>query len=146
MPNLTYQEERWADCWKEIDPLWQAHAEETGLDIQPDNTGYAALDARDFLILITLRVDGHLVGIHRSILGPNLHHLHEWYAVGDGWFIIPAYRRGWAAYRLLQYAEDAARKRGCAFLYQASPCWHALDSLLKRAGWQATDTLYRKEL
>ena len=143
--TTTYAIERWQECWEEITPLWEAHGRELGRAMAPDQARYRALDAAGLLLLATMRDEGRLVGIHRSVLGPDLHQISTWYAVSDGWFVLPSARKGMAALPLLDTAVAEAQARGLTALYQPSPVGHEIGALLRRQGWTHTDTLYKKE-
>lgn len=145
-PEITYQIEPWADCAEEMVGLWRSYGVEAGLEVAPDNETYRLLSDDGALILATMRADAELVGIHRSIIGPDLHFGGKPYAVCDGWFVLPAWRRGQAALRLLALAEDEARKRGCASIVQASSPHRPIDRLLARLEWDRGETLFRKWL
>ena len=146
MPKATYQLERWIDCYDEIEALWDAFSIEAELDVSPDEGAYKLLDENGVLILATMRVDDELVGIHRSVLGPDLHNRGKFYAVGDGWFIHPDFRSFGAARRLLACAMDGARQKGAHAMYQSSSIRRPIDCLLVREGWKETERLFRIEL
>lgn len=146
MSNVTYQEDKWADCQDEVGALWDAHAKETGLQINPDNGLYVTIERQGLLLFATMRADGQLVGVYRCVLGLDLHNKRKIYGCGDGWFILPRWRLGMAAIRLLWCAEEIARKRGIDYLYQVSPVWRDIGPILKRDKWTMTGVLYQKEL
>lgn len=148
MPRSDYRRafkiERWKDCREELAPLWKAYADEAEIEVEPDDQVYEWLE--DDIILATMRGYGELVGAHRSIIGPDLHRAGETCAFCDGWFVLPEWRQGRAAFHLLWLAEDEARKRGCASICQSSSPHRPIDNLLDREGWTRSETLYRKRL
>ena len=146
MSKTTYQIEKWADCWDEMEALWDAFSIEAEIDVSPDNAAYELLDETGVLILATMRVDDELVGIYRSVLGPDLHNRGKMYAVSDGWFIHPHFRSYGAARRLLACAMERAKQKGAHAMYQSSSLRRPIDRLLVREGWKETERLFRIEL
>lgn len=150
---MTYQIERWADVWQEMEPHWQAHWREVAMHqaqikLNVDVQGYSTLEAQGMLHLVTVRHDGVLIGYHLSIVRPHLHYQDTLHAYVDVYYVAPAHRKSLASVgaRLFQYAETTLRQRGVKKVLSGTKMMKDMARLFEAQGWTETERLFTKYL
>ena len=146
MANVTYQREYWADCWREVDVLWKAYAEEMRLEIDVDHETSLTLEQEEALFFVAMRADGDLVGGLRAICSPSLHCIGEVFAVSDGWYILPLWRTFKHANRLMRCMLDVVQQHEITWFYQSSDAQYPIGKLLERQGFEHIADTYRIQL
>lgn len=149
---VTFQEERWSECWTEMQKLWDNYWHEVRNEQELDEPNpahqvYEAYEKTGNLQLITVRnVAGELVGFHVTMI--SYHHQRRTVLCGffDLWYLDPAYRKGLTGYSLLKHVEVGLRKRGVQCLYGGSSTRNDVGALFERLGWSQAETLYTKKL
>lgn len=148
----TYQEEPWALVCHELLPYFTASwleveaSEVPELTLNPDFARYDALAAQGALQLITAREDQRLLGYHLSVVYHHLHYQGVLAAHTDTFYLLPAQRKGWTAYRLLQAVEAAWRRRGVQVAIVMGKQERPMNGFFQRLGWQASEQTYVKRL
>lgn len=110
--NLTFQAESFRRILPELEPLHEQHFAETeqhlkGSLLQPNYDYMAERERTRGLIQFTARTeDGKLVGNLRMYINRSMH-TGDLVAEEDTFFLLPAYRKGYAAASFLRYAEEA---------------------------------------
>jgi len=122
---VTLQFERWADCWRDLLPIWQGpHARETvapqdwRLQVNPNVEGIQNLEDAGALVLCTLREDGRLIGYCLALVLPDFSCQQVLMGNIMLYYIAPPFRgQGWWT-RMLTLMEDDLYLRGaaCSFL------------------------------
>jgi hypothetical protein len=82
-------------CWNESTENKAdtcAYYGERDFQIEPNTTAYLNLSEQGFLVVITLRVKGQLMGYVMGILYPSLHHKNILCGIGDSIYIEPGFR------------------------------------------------------
>lgn len=113
---ITFQLERVATCWDEVDTLARQHAASAQgyrrhEPYNPDKARYIANNDTGFFQLITVRDEGQLIGYFGVYVTPSMHS-QRLLAVEDTFYIHPAYRQGRLALRVLKYVEAHLAKLG----------------------------------
>ena len=154
-PSLSYQVERWTSYAADAPPLWEQHYTEVALDqdvipLDMDVERYAALDAQDILHIVTMRTvpAWQLVGYHTSLVSPHLHYKRTLVAAVDLYYVLPAYRQGWAGVRLFREAERTLKARGVVKIASGTKLHAGLDMtrLFQYLGYRTTEQLVTKLL
>lgn len=113
-----YKWEKFSAIVRELLPLWQRHWDEiatssrTSLPFEPDFTSYYNMEAGGFLHILTVRIDGELVGYVFNIIGPYLHSANAKAAHTIMFWLAPEHRHGWTGVRLLRLNRRGLRERG----------------------------------
>ena len=132
-------------------PEWTAlharqHAEmNTAGDLAPLNVNldaYRALDAAGVMSFVALRADGALVGYNLSFVQPSLHFQTTLCAVQDGLYIVPEWRRGMGALRLLRATQRDLEARGVRRWLVNEVVGHPLGRMFKAYGFQPVETYH----
>jgi len=152
--SLTFAVEPWADAQPEIALLLPLHWKEIALDqhliaLDMDWAAYAELARVGMLHVVTARSEGRLVGYFLSFIRLHLHYQTSLTAFEDMFFLLPAWRRGWAGVRFFQFVEQSWRALGverAAISYKLHFRDGRVGRLLTYLGWQATETNYTKYL
>ncbi len=147
--GLSFGVEYLADIVDDIHPLHEAHFQETekhrlgfGLDIDYDYL--IATERSGGLIQFTARTeDGRLVGNIRMFLDTSLH-TGTLYASEDTFFILPDYRKGFAALRFWQYMEQIVRQLGAREIRTDSKVINKVHKLNEYCGYTHVANKYVK--
>lgn len=149
---IAFQVERWADVWREMEPLWERHWREVAMHqehvkLNVNVSAYCTLDERGELHLVTARRDdGVIVGYHLTIVRPHLHYQNTLHGYVDVYYLAPEYRRGAAGYRMLRYAEETLSRRGVKKIISGTKLHLDVSQLYQRMSWEATEIVYTKIL
>lgn len=146
---VTFQTERFADVWEEIQPLLLRHWDEVAVkeafgSLEVDETRYRLMDDAGFLHITTARDSGRLVGYAAYFIYGNLHYKSRVIADADVFFLMPERRNGLLGLRLLRAAEAAVKARGAQVIVQKVKVAHDCGALFRRMGYQLTEHLYMK--
>lgn len=142
--SLVIRAERFRDILSELESLHEAHYEETekhrqGLKLIPDVQGALADERAGALVQITARHAGRLVGNLRVYIRTS-RHTSTRYMVEDTLYLLPEYRRGRAAVRMLQFMEQSMRLLGVLEMRATTKAVNRTDKLLEFMGWQPVAT------
>ncbi len=129
----------------DIKELLEMEWSEYGLDwpfgLNPDWTFYTTLETQGALWCFTMRQDGKLCGYVIFILSNHPHHKHKTCAKMDLFYVLPQFRAGFNSVKLLKYAEE---RMGADFVMLSCAHGSRVDSLYKRMGYSAVETVYVK--
>ncbi|MBO9680964.1 MAG: GNAT family N-acetyltransferase [Acidovorax sp.] len=142
--SLVLRAERAADILPELEALHRAHFAETekhrhGLPLAPDIEAGLADERRGALVQFTARHEGRLVGNLRMYLRTS-RHTGTRFASEDTLYLLPEFRKGRAAMRLLQFMEDSMRALGVLELRASTKKVNRTDKLLEFMGWTPVAT------
>lgn len=148
--NLTFQAESFRDILHELDPLHQAHYEETerhlaGIALTPNYEYMAQRERAGSMVQFTARdQDGQLVGNLRMYLGKSLHTGRR-FAEEDTFYLVPAVRKGFAALSFLRYAEQClVEVLGMREIRASTKTVNKAGALLDYRGYQHVANQYIK--
>lgn len=124
-PVLSYRLESFPVFWLASAALRAAHAEEMVHDPRmfrkEDENGYLLSWFAGTLQIVTVRDGDEMVGYFGTALRPHPHYADTLAAYEDAYFLLPAYRRGYAGVRLIREAEAFARAAGAQIFYICVP-------------------------
>lgn len=146
--------ERFSAIARELIPLWQRHWEEVASDrdrvpLDPDFDQYYRLDLEGILRILTVRVDGELVGYSFSVIGPHLNYRSTLTAHTEKFWLAPEHRSGWTGVRLLRLTRRGLKDRGVklhTINIKLSFQNGRVAKLLSRLGYTADEISMRKVL
>lgn len=146
----VYAVETLALCWDEGQELLQEHWREIALNrdqivLAPDLASYQDMERRGQLLLVTMRVEGKLVGYHASLIRPHLHYRHSLTAFTDVFYVKPEHRLGRNAMHLFEHVEYQLKNRGVERMYAS--CKLSLDLLplfTRVLGWTEIERVFSK--
>lgn len=150
--TITFQREKLATLWDEIQPLWRLHWEEFAIDrdkipLGPDKEKYLRLDAGKTFYLITIRDGDELVGYWMGFVDTGLHYETIVQGHTDIFFAHPRYAgRPFMILRLLEEKEKLERDLGAKRVYVCEKIDHPLDAIMERLGYRLTERIYSKLL
>jgi hypothetical protein len=139
---------RFAFIAQELPPLFEKHWREVALNhdsvpLSPDWERYFQLDAKGILQVLTVRVDGDLVGYHFLTVYPHLHYAKTWWAETDIFWLHPDHRQGLTGYKLLKLPRDWLRAAGVKH-HTLRTKLHipSFEPILQRLGYVPIETVY----
>jgi len=113
-PELRW--ERFHAIAHELPTLFTEHRRELWLypdvPLDPDWDKYYALDIAGTLRILTVRVDGALVGYLFGLFGPHLHSARTMHSGVDMLWLDPLYRQGWTGFKLFKEFLRASKEWG----------------------------------
>lgn len=147
---ITYQRERIADLWNEVQPLLEQHWDEISahkdIPLDPDVARYNAAEAAGWLRAYTAREAKTLIGYAAFMVAPSLHYRASVQAVQDVVYVAPE-RRGRVGIELLRFANLQLRAEGVQLVYQHQKVAHpALGVVLRRIGYQHVENIWAMRL
>ena len=139
---------------RELLPLWQRHWEEIAEDkdrvpLDLDFDAYFRLDLEGVLHILTVRVNGELVGYTFNLIGPHLHHHSTRTAQTEMFWLAPEQRSGWTGVRLFRLTRRGLRDRGVKLHhvnFKLSFKAGRVGKLLSRLGYRPSDIVMRQIL
>lgn len=142
--SLVLRAERLADVLPELDVLHRSHFAETekhrhGLPLAPDIEAGLEEERRGTLVQFTARHEGRLVGNLRMYLRTS-RHTGTRFASEDTLYLLPEFRKGRAAVRMLEFMEDSMRELGVLELRASTKMVNKTDKLLEFLGWTPVAT------
>lgn len=149
---ITFQVEKFSDCYLEAIPLLIQHYEEVathkkGKPLDPDHGRYQMLENEGMLRIFTARDDGKLVGYFVSMVMPHLHYSSTIYAMNDILYIDPAYRGTTLAYRMFKGAmKDLKENTNTAIVIIHMKVKHQFRGLLTKLGFEQTEENWEVQL
>ncbi len=142
------QEESLHRVIREVIPLSYKHYQEIGLTYpyDPNIDGILDFAIADKVTLITIRYGELLVGYALYLIGPFKHSMSTEYASLEAIYILPAFRNGFLAKRVLNFGEEKVKEKGAKFITVASTEKYPIAKLLSFAGYEPLEVLYVKRL
>jgi hypothetical protein len=136
--------EKFSAIVHEIRPLNQ-----DTVPLDPDWDRYLALENADLMHVLTVRVDGSLVGYVFVCVGPHLHYASTKWAVVDMFWLNPLYRVGWTGVRMMRDLEKGVSEIGAKVLH-ISHKMHVkegrVSSIFRRLGYRPIEEIWAKTL
>lgn len=125
--------------------LFRAAGAEVGIDyeIEPDFEEYRLLIASGDYVFIGAEDDGKPVGYIGILFTPSLFNRQVVQAIVDSFFVLPAYRRGLVAGRLIEKAELFVKGRTGRMVFQCE-AGNPLSRMLERRGFRVVDCTFEK--
>ena len=164
---ITYQVEKWDDCYNEAIPMLEAHYLEIATDkaikpLDPDLDRYQAMEEAGVLRIFTVRhtpdpadasitiapdlLQGRLIGYFVSIIMKGLHYQQTTLAINDIMYIDPAYRGGTVGYRMMKGAAADLKNLGADILTIHMKTDYPFRSLLEKLDYHLTEENWEKVL
>ncbi len=164
---ITYQVEKWDDCYEEAIPMLEAHYVEIATDkalkpLDPDIDRYEAMEKAGVLRIFTVRYvpetvvlvepeehverPGILIGYFVSIIMKGLHYQQTTLAINDIMYIDPAYRGGTVGYRMMKHAALDLKNLGADILTIHMKTDYPFRSLLEKLDFHLTEENWEKVL
>lgn len=147
----TVQVEPWSAMLPEAEGLFPLHWRELAvrqdkIKISIDRERYAILEQKNMLHVVTVRVDGRLVGYAVAFVLPHMHYKDAGdMAMTDMYFILPEFRRG-AGLKLFLEFERSLKARGVVNAMTSCKVHSDNTEFLEGLGWQWTDKTFCKYL
>jgi hypothetical protein len=148
--GLVFQVERIRDIVDEIHPLHEAHFAETekhldGFNLNADYDYFVACEREGGLIQFTCRdiETGKLVGNIRMYVRKSLH-TGTLCANEDTYYVLPEFRKGFAALRFWQFMEDCLKSIGVREIYTDSKVVNKVHKLNEYCGYKHVANSYVK--
>jgi len=153
---ITYQIEKFMDCYDESIPMLEAHYLEIATDkhIKPldaDLDKYLAMEDAGMLRIFTVRDQaednkGRLIGYFVSFVMKHMHYSQTTIALNDIMYIEPAHRGGTVGYRMMKLATEDLKNLGAEVLIIHMKVDYPFRSLLTKLGFHLTEENWEKVL
>mgnify|MGYP001163398505 FL=1 len=143
---MIFQLENLSSCWGEVWGLAMKCMTEKGLIYHPDYQRYKEYEQCDNLYIVTVRTrEREMVGFAMMYVFRSMH-TQMLGAQEDLFYLLPDYRKGWTALRLLREVEDEARRRGCSEVSMVTEIGSVAGAILDAKGYAITSRNHRKIL
>jgi len=166
---ITYQVEKWDDCYEEAKPMLEAHYIEIATDkaikpYDPDLERYLAMEEQGMLRIFTARDrpdqeedypmnpltadqrNGRLIGYFVTFVMPGLHYQQTSMAINDIMYVEPAHRGGTVGYRLIKQAALDLKNLGADILIIHMKTDYPFRSLLQKLDFHLTEENWERVL
>lgn len=160
---ITFQTEKFDDCYEESIPMLEAHYLEIATDksvkpLVPDLDQYHKLEEAGCLHIVTARHvmeddygviegdRGRLIGYFVTFVHHHLHYSQTKIALNDIMYIDPEYRGGTAGYRLIKYAIHELKNLGADILIIHMKVQYPFRNLLEKLGFHLTEENWERVL
>jgi GNAT superfamily N-acetyltransferase len=147
--NPAFQVESFAACVDELKPIHQQHWLETEEDrhdvgLAIDYDYYCKIEAMGLLFMATARDAGRIVGDYLFFIQQGRHSCNSREALLDSMFLLPDYRKGTIALRMLRFCETELARMGVNRITLACKTAHDVSVLFRRCGYVHTEVVYSK--
>lgn len=151
--KITFQVEDWATLERDGQELFRLHYDELALhkEAMPmglDSDWYRHVEKNGYLLVLTARKDGHLIGYYVAMVFS--HHPHNKgggkVSSTDMFVIDPSHRKAGAGARLLMAAERELKRLGVVKASISTKVHFENRELLDALGWTKTDVVRQKLL
>ena len=119
------------------------------IKLDPDWDRFYALDLQGLLRVLTVRVEGHLVGYVFLIIGPHLHYKSTTWAHCDMFWLDPVYRQGWTGVKMFKELLRGVEEMG-AQIASVPVKMHFMGGrvikLLERLGFKQVEILMTRKM
>ena len=126
--------------WHEVAPYKEVN------QLNPDMKRYQMLEHAGQLVLVTARIEGHLVGYIMMLLYPHPHYCHVLNAMDDLHFLQKDYRNGFTFMRMIAFAEIEMKNRGVRIMALRTKAEQDHGALFVRLGYKPQDITYTRLL
>lgn len=125
--------------------LFKAAGAEVGIDysIEPDFEEYKQLIALGDYVFIGAEVDGEPIGYVGVLFCSSLFNRNVVHAIVDSFYVMPSYRCGLVAGRLIQKAERFVKGKVPRMIFQCE-AGNPLSKMLERRGFRVIDCTFEK--
>jgi hypothetical protein len=142
--GVSFTIEKLADCLAEGLPLLQRNWEETGefgetLKFDPDIDLYRRMEKNGFLNILIARREQKMIGYALLVIQPNLKHRGLYSCIIDPFYLLPDWRTGRTALRMISEAIQFSYRRGARFWTINSNLRVDFSRLLQRIGFREVD-------
>jgi hypothetical protein len=146
---ITFQVEDWIQVYPEIATLQFAHWEEVGthrdeIPLALDHSQINHIYSLGQMHVVTVRMDGRLVGYHVSFVRPHLHYRESLSSYTDVYFIRKDVRNFRVAVGLFKEVERTLAQRGVQRMFTGTKRSLNAGGLFKMLGWTHVEDLYVK--
>lgn len=146
--------ERFHAIAHELPPLFVEHWRELALNkdaipLDPDWDRFYTLDVQNILRVLTVRLDGSLVGYAFLLVGPHLHYRSTLWGNVDMYWLSPEMRAGWTGVKLFKTLIRDAKAIGVVNLTLSTKhhfMQNRVTKLLQRLGFVPTETVHSMRL
>lgn len=148
---IRYAEEFLPDVVDEIYDCNVLHFEEVTddsdkLEFSPNYEAYCTLAEQGILHLVTARDDDNLVGYIVSYVMPHMQHSNTMFAIHEAYFLKREYRKGFAGYKLLKFAEKIVKMYNVEVIMLGVKARHDIKPIMDRLGYVLEEKTYMKIL
>jgi GNAT superfamily N-acetyltransferase len=147
---MEYQAEFIKDILHEIKPLLEDHWEEVAwykdeIKLNPSYDKYIQMQEQNALLCMTVRDDeGTLIGYNINFLQYHPHYSDHVYAINDIIFLLPEYRHGNIAFKLLEATEQVLIHLGVSVVTVHMKPAHPFKTLAEASGFKQQEYVYSK--
>lgn len=148
--GMLFQAEKFSEIIPEIHPLHEAHFQETekhrlGFGLNMDYDQLKAYEQAGRMVQFTCRdlETGKLVGNIRMYIDTSLH-TGTLYATEDTYYVLPEFRKGFAALRFWQFMEDCLKSIGVREIRTDSKVLNKVHKLNEYCGYKHVANKYVK--
>lgn len=150
---ISIQRESWESYYSDprLEALWAEYYAEMApthrnvFPLAPDVGTYSALDKLGKLIILTVRLDGELIGFCLVLVSRH-NHFEGLCGFEDMFFLTASARKGLTGYRLIKEVRKHAVADGCLEVYWSSPDAQSVTGLFERAGMKKIYSVYADKL
>lgn len=142
---MNIEVEPFISCWGEVFSLTNRHFQELGKPYHPDYQRYREYWDCGNLFVVTVRDEMKLVGFAMMYVFRSMHD-QGLGAQEDLFYLLPEYRKGWTAAKLLREVESECERRGCLEVGMMAIPDSAAGVVLLSRGYAITHGSFRKSL
>lgn len=140
---MQFSYERLESCWEDIVLLMSIHFASLGRPYQPIRERYQSFEDSDCLFAVTARDNGVVVGFALIYVFRSMHNQRVG-AQEDMFYLLPTYRKGWNAVRLLKMVEEECARRGADELLMTAEIGSKAGGILLARKYDTVAQQYRK--
>lgn len=143
------KQEKIIDIKDELVPMLELHWSEVAINqdkvkLNVDWERYFTLEELGFINIVTVRVDGVLVGYCVNMMDMHLHYKDHMYAINDVFFIHPDHRGSTLGIRLFKATEAILKAQGVSVWMVHTKTHTSAASFLVRLGFEHDEEVYSK--
>jgi len=148
LSNVTIQVDEFEN-FDDAAYLFETHWMETELDQEAMpvcvwKEAYEEMWSNGVLHIVSVRVDGSIVGYHVSSVQPHIHHSETIMGFTLAFYLHPKYRFSGTGIKLLKFVEKSLAERGVKKFYLTTKKEPDLSRLFEMLGYRADEVTFSK--
>ena len=146
---ISIKQEKIFDIKEEVVELLKMHWNEVAINqdrvkLNVDWDRYFTLNNLGIINVVTIRVDGALVGYCANMVDMNIHYKDHMFAVNDAFFIHPEHRKSTLGLRLFKATEEILKALGVSVWMVHTKTHTSVAPFLVKLGFEHDEEVYSK--
>lgn len=144
---ITAQVEKFSDIAEEVKELLALHWVDLALNkdkvaLEPQYDVYLKKEQSGELFIVTVRLDGKIIGYYCGFIGRSLHYKSMLTCLPDIYYVHPDYRDATTGLRLFSFVKAELKRRGVMYWVVGDKNHKPVGPFFERLGFNKIENYY----